>query len=86
MVAQANLKLVLDGWEGGLMYLSMRQERKKHGWSQEFVAQQIGVTPETVHYIETGQRKPSYVVLVKLEVLFGLTHRQLFGAANPTPK
>ena len=65
------------------MYLAMRQERKKLGWSQEFVAQQVGVTPEAIHYIETGQRKPSYDVLVKLEDLFGLTHRQLFGAATP---
>ena len=65
------------------MYLAMRQERKKLGWSQEFVAQQVGVTPETIHYIETGQRKPSYDVLVKPEDLFGLTHRQLFGAATP---
>lgn len=65
------------------MYLGMRQERKRRGWSQEFIAQQIGVTPETVHYIETGQRKPSYDVLVKLEDLFQMGHRDLFGAATP---
>ncbi len=65
------------------MHLSMRQERKKRGWSQEFVAQQIGVTPETIHYIETCQRKPSYDILVKLEDLFQMNHRELFRAATP---
>ena len=65
------------------MYLRMRQERKRREWSQEFVARQIGVTPETVHYIETGQRKPSYDVLVKLEDLFQMGHRELFGVATP---
>ena len=65
------------------MYLRMRQERKRREWSQEFVARQIGVTPETVHDIETGQRKPSYVVLVKLEDLFQMGHRELFSAETP---
>ena len=65
------------------MYLGMRQERKRLGWSQGFVAQQVGVTSETIHYIETGQRKPSYDVLVKLEDLFQMGHRELFGAATP---
>ena len=65
------------------MYLGMQQERKRHEWSQAYVAQQIGVTPETVHYIETGQRKPSYDVLVKLEDLFQLGHRELFRIATP---
>lgn len=52
------------------MYLVIRQERMMHDWSQDYVAEQIGVTSETVHYIETGQRKPSYDVLVKLLDLF----------------
>ena len=29
--------------------------------------------------IESGQRKPSYEVLVRLEDLFGLPHRELFA-------
>jgi len=61
---------------------NMRQERIRLGWSQEYVAQQIGVTPETIHYIETRQRKPSYDVLVKLEDLFHMDHRELFSNNN----
>lgn len=59
------------------------RERKARGWTQEFVAGEIGITPEAVSMLETGQRKPSYDVLVKLEDLFGLPHRQLFGDATP---
>lgn len=65
------------------MKLVLRQERISRGWTQDFVAKQVGVTNTTVQMLETGQRKPSYDVLVKLEDLFGLTHRQLFGAATP---
>ena len=64
------------------MFLTMKQERVKRGWSQEFVAQQIGVTPEAIHYLETAQRKPSYDVLVKLEDLFQMGHRTLFRVAT----
>lgn len=67
------------------MLLNMRQERLKRNWSQDFVAKRIDVTPETVHYIETGRRKPSYEVLVKLEDLFHKNHRQLFAVADDTP-
>lgn len=59
------------------------RERKARGWTQEFVAGKISITPEAVSMLETGQRKPSYDVLVKLEDLFGLPHRQLFGEATP---
>lgn len=62
------------------------RERKARGWTQEFVAGEIGITPEAVSMLETGQRKPSYDVLVKLEDLFGLPHRQLFEEATPEHK
>ena len=61
----------------------MREERLRRGVSQKYVATQVGVTPELIHYIETGERNPSYPVLVKLEDLFGKSHRELFGAATP---
>lgn len=67
------------------MYLNIRQERLKRNWSQEYVAKRTNVTPETIHYIETGQRKPSYEVLVNLEDLFNLNHRQLFAVVDDTP-
>ena len=65
------------------MNLVMRQERISRGWSQEYVGKQIGVTPESIHYLETGQRKPSYDVLVKLLDLFDTNDpRELFAPAD----
>lgn len=57
------------------------QERLKKGWSQEFVAKAIGISRPAYNLIENNNRKPSYDVLVKLEDLFELTHRELFAAA-----
>ena len=49
----------------------IRQERKQKGWTLAYVSKHVGVTPATIHDIETGRCKPSYDVLVKLLNLFG---------------
>ena len=64
------------------MKLVLWQERNRRKWSQEFVAKQVGVTASAVGFIETGKRKPSYDVLVKMEDLFGMSHRELFAAVD----
>lgn len=64
----------------------LRQERKNRGWTQDYVAQQIGITKSAVHDIETGRRKPSYDVLVKLLDLFGYKDpRELFAEVPEPP-
>lgn len=69
------------------MKLEMKQEREKRGWTQDYVAGQIGITAESVSMLETGKTKPSYDVLVKLLDLFGYEDpRKLFGAATPDSK
>ena len=60
----------------------IRQERIKQGWSCEQVAEKIGISAEAVRLIETGERNPSYPILVKLEDLFEMTHRYLFEEAR----
>jgi len=57
--------------------LRMKQERLKRCWTQVYVAEKIGTTKQTVQYLETGKIKPSYDILVKLENLFNLSHRDL---------
>ena len=66
------------------MILRMRQERIDKDWTQEYVAEKVGTTYYTIQKIETGQRKPSYKVLVKLEDLFNLPHHQLFAVVDDT--
>ncbi len=67
------------------MFLVIRQERQQRGWTQEYVAKRIGITKGALKNIETAQRRPSYEVLVKLEDLFNLSHRELFAPAPDTP-
>lgn len=66
------------------MHRVLRQERIKRGWSCEYVAEKTTLTAEAIRLIEIGERNPSYPVLVKLEDLFQMGHRELFGAATPT--
>ena len=66
------------------MDLTIRQERISRGWTQEFVAKQIGLKKAAVQMLETGQRKPSYDVLVKLLDLFDDSDPRLLFA--PTDK
>ena len=70
------------------MRLIIRQERIRRGWTQEYVAKQTGLSLTAIQKIETGQRKPSYDVLVRLEDLFQMNHRALFSVAtlDSTPK
>lgn len=66
------------------MHLVLRRERLLRGWTQDFVAERVGVANTTIQMLETGQRKPSYDVLVKLLDLFDCNDpRILFGAATP---
>lgn len=64
------------------MKLKLRQEREKRGWSLKKVAKEINITSVMVSMLESGKRKPSYEVLVRLEDLFGLPHRELFAEAE----
>jgi len=68
------------------MTLMLRQERIRRGWTQEYVAKQTGLSLTAIQKIETAQRNPSYPVLVKLEDLFRLSHRQLFAVADDAPQ
>lgn len=66
------------------MELKLRQERISKEWTQDYVAKKIGTTKTMVQMMETGQRKPSYHVLVKLLDLFQYDDpRKLFEAATP---
>ena len=64
------------------MNTRMRQVRIERGWTQEYVAKHVGITHVSVYQIETGKSKPTYDVLCKLEQLFGMSHRELFGEAK----
>ena len=58
------------------------QERTKRGWTQDYVAKQIGISRVAFTHIENGKRKPSYDVLVKLLDLFGYSDPRLLFAVT----
>lgn len=60
----------------------MRQERLEKGWTQQYVSEKIGVSKTSIHDIEILKQLPSYKVLVKLENLFNLNHRELFALVD----
>ena len=60
------------------MKLKIEQERKQRGWTGTFIAEHIGLTKSAVSKMLNGKIKPSYDVLVKLENLFEMGHKELF--------
>lgn len=62
--------------------LRLKQERIKKKWTQNDVAQQLGVSPQVVCDWEKGRRFPRRPLLDNLENIFGLSYRELFAPAN----
>lgn len=56
----------------------LRAERKLRGWTQQYVADKIGVTVRAYLYYEHGERTPSLDLANKFEDLFGIPQRELF--------
>ena len=56
----------------------LRRQRQSKKWSGEHLAELTGVAAKTMYRIEIGVSLPRYDVLVKLEDLFVLSHRELF--------
>lgn len=59
------------------MKVVMRQERIRRGWTQEYVANKIGITKAAIHDIEIGRRIGSIPVWDALEDLFQIPQRIL---------
>lgn len=68
------------------MKIMLEQERIRHGWTQEYVGQQVGITAEAVRLLEKNKRKPSYNVLVKLLELYGYKDPRELFAEVPEPQ
>ena len=60
----------------------LRLERKKRKWTQEYVAAKVAETKQAVCNWEKCRSIPHRDILIKLENLFGLSHRELFAPAS----
>ncbi|MCD8372047.1 MAG: helix-turn-helix domain-containing protein [Clostridia bacterium] len=56
---------------------NLKSEREKRGWSQEKVAEQIGVTRALYGYYELGLKVPTLVTTLALAKLYETTVEEL---------
>ena len=59
----------------------VRAGREAHGWSQEELAEQVGVGSEMLSRYERGVKFPSHVTLVRLSQVLGCSTDSLLGLA-----
>ena len=57
----------------------LREEREKRGWTQEFMANLLGVKSATLSGYERCYREPDLSMLVQISQLFGLPVDYLLG-------
>lgn len=55
----------------------LKKEREKRGWSQDYLAEKIYVSRQSVSKWETGKNYPSIEVIINLSDLFGITIDEL---------
>lgn len=59
--------------------LRIATERKKHGYSQEALANELKISQKSISKYECGARRPSYETLLAMASLFGVTVDYLLG-------
>lgn len=64
---------------------NVRQYRRAHGWTQEVLAEQVGVTYETISKIERGVGAPSFETAEKIATALSVAPAVLFGAEAEPP-
>lgn len=62
--------------------LRLKSERVKREWTQNDVAQKLGVSKQAVCDWEKGRRFPRRPVLDNLEKLFNLHYQELFATVT----
>jgi len=62
--------------------VNIHKLRQSKGWTLQYVGDAVGLNKTAVYDIETGRRKPSYDVLVKLEIFFKKKHDCLLTQAK----
>jgi putative transcriptional regulator len=58
---------------------TLREHRQTREWSQQRLADELGVSRQTINAIETGKFDPSLPVAFRLARLFELTIEQIFS-------
>lgn len=64
----------------------LKQIRLENEWTQQYVADKIGITKSAYSNIENQNRSPSLKVAIQLQNLFGLSIEKLLENKNSNPK
>lgn len=66
------------------MQNKIRVLRAERGWSQAKLAEQVGVSRNSINSIENGRFDPSLPLAFDIAEAFGLTIEQVFQRGSPT--
>ncbi len=61
---------------------ALAAERKRLGWSQQTVAEKIGIEPESISRIENGAIAPTLVRLRRFAQIYGCSMESLIGKTS----
>ncbi len=61
------------------MKTRIRQFREERGWTQEQLAEMVGVTRQTILFLEKGKYNPSLRLAYKIAQAFKLTIEDVFS-------
>jgi transcriptional regulator with XRE-family HTH domain len=61
----------------------VKAHRERSGLTQRALAQELGVEPSHVAFIETGRRKPSLKLVARLADILGVDRQTLLIVAHP---
>ena len=59
--------------------LNFRRMRTEFGWTQEYAAEQTGVSQQYISDLERGRRNPTVLTLYELTAPFGKDSRDLLN-------
>lgn len=57
---------------------NIRFLRKNLNWSQEFLAEKVGISAPYITQIELGQRSPSLEIIERIAIALGVEYKTLF--------
>jgi putative transcriptional regulator len=63
----------------------IRGRRKQNGWSQQELAELVGVSRQTISSIEKGQYDPSLPLAFELAAVFESRIEELFSPSRMSP-
>ena len=59
----------------------LRVLRAERGWSQAELAERVGVSRQTINFVETGRYDPSLPLAFKIARVFGKLLEEIFDPA-----